>query len=133
MVNEVAKSLYLCTYLLHQPLPLPLQPLPSPHQPLLLLLSSLALLCFMSTFLVKYLYFCPCSRNILLIMWPNCYTTYCTYLLCTSATSVPASSSFYLLYYSLSLCLCFHITKLAHFFVLHVYITSYTLHIDLKI
>jgi len=45
-VNEVAKLSYYLTYLLLQPLPLPL--------PLLLLLSSLILLCYMSTFLVYH-------------------------------------------------------------------------------
>jgi len=53
MVNEVAKLLYRCTYLIPQPLPpLPLPLLPLPPLPMLLLLSSLGLLCYMSTLLV---------------------------------------------------------------------------------
>jgi len=64
MVNEEAMLLYRCIYLLRQPLlpqPLPPQPLsPPPLPPLPLplllcicfLLSSLTLLCYMSTFLV---------------------------------------------------------------------------------
>jgi len=51
MLNEVAKLLYHCTYLLPQPLTL--LPLKTPPLPLPLLLSSLALLCcYMSTLLV---------------------------------------------------------------------------------